>query len=73
MKNFLFFLIFLIFSNNAAANTLVAWDTNTDADYYVVYWGDAPGDYSSNSNDIPANDKLASPIRLGALHIRGKI
>ncbi len=42
-----YIMIFLIFLPLVAfADSALQWDRNDDADYYVVYWGTSPGDYS---------------------------
>lgn len=44
---------FLIVKANAMDVTL-QWDTNEDADYYVIYYGTTTGNYTQNSQNITA-------------------
>ena len=32
----------------------IAWDTNQDADYYIVHYGEQPGTYTAQSENITA-------------------
>ena len=36
----------------ASATDSLTWDVNTDADYYVVSWGELPGVYTVSSDQI---------------------
>lgn len=53
MKLIYTLVILLVLSFNVyAIEATVQWDVNTDADYYVVYWGETSGDYTNNSENI---------------------
>ncbi len=51
MKKLLIIFIVLLLTASAYSATL-EWDKNDDADYYVVYWGDTPGNYTGHSENI---------------------
>ena len=39
---------------SAEARVVLEWDANPDADYYVVYYGTTPYNYTQTSPNIPA-------------------
>lgn len=52
LLSFLFILISV--SSVNAADVTLQWDTNEDADYYVIYYGTTSGNYTQNSENIAA-------------------
>lgn len=45
----------------------LAWDKNPDAAYYKVYWGDAPGSYTSESEPIVSPTTTYTVTGLGEM------
>ena len=56
----------LTFAVTAFADSL-KWDVNSDADYYIVSWGELPGVYTANSQQIIGNE-----FDIGQLHCKYK-
>lgn len=53
MKKFLVLIFILIMSNVAfAQDVTLTWDANSDADHYIVYWGDTVDNYTEASNPV---------------------
>lgn len=54
----IFYIILLVLScsfNLYASDVSLEWDANTDASYYIVYWGNESGAYTENSGYIKTN------------------
>jgi PKD repeat protein len=54
-----FFLLFSLFAGlfvvkATAMDVTLQWDTNEDAEYYVIYYGTTSGNYTQNSQNITA-------------------
>ena len=45
-EHYYLIILLLLFPVVSFAGVVLQWDQNDDADYYIVYWGDSPGDYS---------------------------
>lgn len=53
MKQLFLTLLFIcLLPSYLFADVLVEWDPNQDADFYVVYWGTTPGEYTLNSREV---------------------
>ena len=50
---FLSLFIFTLVVRSSAMDVTLEWDRNTDADYYVVYYGTESGKYVQSSPEIP--------------------
>ena len=61
MKKLLLILAILTFAVTAFADSL-EWDVNPDADYYIVSWGELPGNYTESSDQIKLTEFDISPI-----------
>lgn len=48
-----FLVILTIVVKSYALDVTLTWDPNEDADYYVVYYGTEPGNYTLKSDNIP--------------------
>lgn len=60
MKRIILLIICILLNTiSIYANEVVSlqWDTNNDADYYIVYWGESSRNYTYNS------DNIIAPIR----------
>jgi len=54
MKNLIITILITLFLTGPVFATEVQWDSNPEADYYVVYWGEASGKYLQHSENITA-------------------
>lgn len=52
-------------SPSQATTVTLQWDTNEDADYYVVYWGESSKNYTSHSDNITSPTTTYTVTGLG--------
>ena len=67
MKKFLMIVVFIVLACQIVYADSLKWDVNPDADYYVVSWGELPGNYTENSQQIIGNE-----FDIGQLHCKYK-
>lgn len=56
MKRTLILLTLLLLTTSPALCVPLQWDANQDASFYVVYWGENPGEYTGHSEEITTTE-----------------
>lgn len=76
MKKFMLSVIafFIMIYSAIAGEVTLQWDTNDDADYYIIYYGTSPGNYAFTSENIvaPSTEYMAKDLAEGTWYFSVK-